>query len=151
MLLHKNIKPYRCHICHKAFTEKGTLLSHQVTHTNDKPYQCQFCLYRSKTVPQLKNHLKKEHGEEYFYYCDKCKAKFTKKSELKHHILQHAMDKLGNEICGESVQSPNIFKIPEDSSLSTMSLIKNEKANNDLFEVREVSYSVYMYELNENN
>lgn len=143
LLLHDNIKPFTCPLCDKAFTEKGTLLSHQVTHSNDKPFQCQFCNYKSKTRPQLKNHLKKEHDEVYFYQCDKCGAKFPKKSDLKHHINQHLLEKLNSDICQEQARK-NVYLMRSQDELSALSTCSYNKI--ELVMVREISYGVYFIE-----
>ena len=36
-------KPFRCHICEKAFADKSNLRAHIQTHSNTKPFVCVRC------------------------------------------------------------------------------------------------------------
>jgi len=36
-------KPYKCHMCDKAFSQLGSLNTHVRVHTGDRPYKCHMC------------------------------------------------------------------------------------------------------------
>ena len=135
LLSHGNIKPFKCPVCGRSFREKGTLLFHKVTHSKEKPFKCQYCVYRCKTIPQIKNHLKKEHGQTNFYCCGKCGEKFPNKSDLKHHLNKHVLDKLYSDISNEQI-------IKKSSSEDCTDI----SGKDNLLEVREVSFGVYFIE-----
>lgn len=40
---HDGIRPYRCEVCDRSFTQKGTLKTHMRRHTDEKPYECERC------------------------------------------------------------------------------------------------------------
>lgn len=50
-------KPYKCHVCEKAFNQKGALQIHLTKHTGDKPYQCGFCPSMFSQKGNLRAHI----------------------------------------------------------------------------------------------
>lgn len=43
LLLHRNERPFVCHLCGHAFSQKNNLNMHLRIHSGEKPYQCHLC------------------------------------------------------------------------------------------------------------
>ena len=50
-------RPFKCHICDKAFNQKGSLQIHASKHTGSKPYECEFCPSAFSQKGNLRAHI----------------------------------------------------------------------------------------------
>ena len=56
--VHEGKKPFKCIICEKYFSNKGTLNNHVASvHEGIKPFKCDICETRFATKGTLKRHM----------------------------------------------------------------------------------------------
>ncbi|KAI9025935.1 hypothetical protein CLU79DRAFT_743813 [Phycomyces nitens] len=58
--IENNVRPYKCHDCHRAFARKHDLQRHSRVHTGLKPYSCAGCNKAFARTDALKRHLRME-------------------------------------------------------------------------------------------
>ena len=62
--VHKNVPPYACSFCTKAFYRKDSAKEHEIiAHTKDFPYNCNICKKGFMRPRILENHQTTEHGK----------------------------------------------------------------------------------------
>ena len=61
-LLCSGERPFKCHICGVAFTQKGNLRRHYKIHSDEKPFQCPICSYRCRRRDALNGHMRIHSG-----------------------------------------------------------------------------------------
>lgn len=78
LLLIAGIKPYRCEICQRKFTQLSHLQQHIRTHTGDKPYKCRHpgCNKAFSQLSNLQSHSRC-HQTDKPYKCNSCYKCFT--------------------------------------------------------------------------
>ncbi|GFY42893.1 uncharacterized protein TNIN_75341 [Trichonephila inaurata madagascariensis] len=93
-------KQYKCSMCDKEFTAKGSLKAHFTVHTgldnfsNDQAsrvqygfvYQCSYCSYTTKFATTIKRHELTHTGERP-YPCSFCGKRFIQRSTLHRHLM----------------------------------------------------------------
>ena len=62
-MLFKGERPFKCHICGVAFTQKGNLRRHYKIHSDEKPFQCPICSYRCRRRDALNGHMRIHSGK----------------------------------------------------------------------------------------
>ncbi|WAR18161.1 PRDM1-like protein [Mya arenaria] len=55
------LKVFRCLFCGKTFPSLGKINNHVLTHTGQKPHQCEICHKRFTEKGTLRKHLKTMH------------------------------------------------------------------------------------------
>ncbi|CAK1550614.1 unnamed protein product [Leptosia nina] len=83
---HSGARPYSCRICKRPFTHSNALMLHIRRHTGEKPFSCAMCPTSFSQLPHMKAHMRKIHGKEDPYRCQKCKKFFKLKAELEEHL-----------------------------------------------------------------
>lgn len=91
-------KPYKCGICNKSFSLKGTLKTHIWIHMKDKPYKCFICNKSYSQASTLFTH-KIIHNPDKPFNCDICKKSFAQKVNMKTHMMFHLGEKSNNKTC----------------------------------------------------
>ncbi len=54
----QNPKPYKCHTCHKCFSNSSYLSQHNRIHAGIKPFQCKICERRFTQQVHLQQHMR---------------------------------------------------------------------------------------------
>jgi len=104
----KSEKPYKCGICNKSFSLKGTLKTHIWIHTKNKPYKCLICNKSFSQASTLITH-KVIHNAEKPFNCDICKKSFAQKVNMKTHMMFHMDEKSNNKTCNKTISLKKIY------------------------------------------
>ncbi|XP_022106203.1 zinc finger protein Xfin-like [Acanthaster planci] len=114
MCKHLNIVPFDCKKCGKLFSSQAVLKAHMQHHNNAQMYQCIRCSFRAKYLTQLYTHMEKHFGKG-VHGCVYCTTRFTKKSNIKKHILtKHRGKRLAFEDYTATVQADDEDTLNEE-------------------------------------
>lgn len=92
LLTSKQVKPFSCKICSKAFSLKGNLVQHMSVHTKEKPFICDVCSKSFAWKSNLVSHMR-VHTKEKPFNCDVCCRGFSDKRVLVRHMRVHTKEK----------------------------------------------------------
>ena len=89
MNIHTLVRPHKCTICSKAFTEKSKLQQHMRSHTGEKPYECKVCSAKFSLSNSLAVHSRFHTGEK-SHHCSECDYSSVTASGLNWHKRIHS-------------------------------------------------------------
>jgi len=131
------IKPYRCEICQRKFTQLSHLQQHIRTHTGDKPYKCRHpgCNKAFSQLSNLQSHSRC-HQTDKPYKCNSCYKCFQDEASLLDHIPKHKESKhLKTHICqfcGKSyTQETYLTKHMQKHTEKSEKRLARQQANNN--------------------
>jgi len=94
MLIHDDVKNYKCSFCFKSFRHAQALKKHEQLHKNpEKPNQCVICQIDHRTFEELTRHNKKFHPKEKKYKCQECGKYLSSVLSWKSHQRIHTNKK----------------------------------------------------------
>lgn len=82
--MHQDSKPYKCSHCPKTFGEACKKAVHERVHSGSKPFPCQQCKKSFRTATQRNVHLR-SHSKDRPYNCDICGKVFSQPYSVKVH------------------------------------------------------------------
>ena len=100
--IHTGKKPFTRHVCGKSFTQNGNIITHSRIHTGEKPFKCEVCGKSFTSKGNLNKHSYVHSGEKPFE-CEVCGKSFTQNGSLRRHSRIHMGEKpFKCEVCGKS-------------------------------------------------
>ncbi|XP_013396741.1 zinc finger protein ZFAT [Lingula anatina] len=97
---HSELSIYSCNVCNKVFKTISHMRNHVLIHTDIKPYKCLKCDFAANAKGNLYTHMRK-HTEQY-YRCLYCDFKTVNKTHLVEHEGIHTSFKNRCELCRRS-------------------------------------------------
>ena len=86
-------KQFVCKFCHKRFSSKENLISHENLHSGIKPHKCSQCSFKASSRENLRYHILKVHTKLRPHQCPHCSFSCIRKSNLDHHMRTHTGEK----------------------------------------------------------
>ncbi|XP_018343042.1 PREDICTED: zinc finger protein 286A-like isoform X2 [Trachymyrmex septentrionalis] len=94
--VHAKVKNFVCDLCGRSFASKATRDDHRRTHTGERPYICDSCGKTFKSKASLYIHSKL-HTNVFPYMCSYCSKRFRRRQEVVAHVTTHTGEK--NHVC----------------------------------------------------
>ncbi|XP_032676919.1 zinc finger protein 69-like isoform X3 [Odontomachus brunneus] len=94
--VHAKLKNFTCDLCGRSFASKATREDHRRTHTGERPYVCDSCGKTFKSKASLYIHSKL-HTNEFPHACSYCTKRFRRRQEMLAHVTTHTGEK--NHTC----------------------------------------------------
>ncbi|XP_063437223.1 uncharacterized protein LOC134718551 [Mytilus trossulus] len=88
--VHERLRPFKCDICTKTFSNRGNLQKHLMVHNNERPHKCQQCNKAFRTRSYLNYHIDVVHVNKKTLKCLICQRVFKTQGKLTiHHRIKH--------------------------------------------------------------
>merc|ERR1739838_21334 len=84
--IHSQVSQHVCKKCNKSFSTKSCLKIHMKIHTNIKPFKCALCVKAFTQSNELEQHNVRNHTRKFPYPCVTCSKGFMRPCELKIHV-----------------------------------------------------------------
>lgn len=110
LIVHSQIRSYKCNSCDCAYKTKQSLDIHILAaHSDIKPYKCTKCEYSTKQKKSLKDHIK-THENKKEHKCDHlgCKKAFNQLTGLLAHKKKH-LELYKCAICGKNFINQSLY------------------------------------------
>nr|XP_034176770.1 zinc finger protein 485-like isoform X4 [Osmia lignaria] len=99
--VHAKLKNFTCDICGRSFASKATREDHRRTHTGERPYVCDSCGKAFKSKASLYIHSKL-HTDEFPHPCSYCNKKFRRRQQMLAHVTTHTGEmKYDCDVCSK--------------------------------------------------
>ncbi|XP_014481734.1 PREDICTED: zinc finger protein 260-like isoform X2 [Dinoponera quadriceps] len=99
--VHAKLKNFTCDLCDRSFASKATREDHRRTHTGERPYVCDSCGKTFKSKASLYIHSKL-HTDEFPHTCSYCTKRFRRRQEMLAHVTTHTGEKNHTcDVCGK--------------------------------------------------
>ncbi|XP_067216271.1 zinc finger imprinted 3-like isoform X2 [Linepithema humile] len=99
--VHAKLKNFMCDLCGRSFASKATREDHRRTHTGERPYVCDSCGKTFKSKASLYIHSKL-HTDEFPHACSYCSKQFRRRQEVLAHVTTHTGEKNhACDVCGK--------------------------------------------------
>jgi len=85
--VHRNLRPFSCELCGKAFNTKANRDKHVRSHLGERYFKCSKCDYETVHSNSLKSHLQR-HASNQSFCCTKCSFEYSTNLELLRHYLK---------------------------------------------------------------
>lgn len=74
MIVHSDVRPYKCNLCTKTFRSRSNLKVHKDEHEGIKRYSCSYCDRKFLVRGNMLKHVRRHIGERPFKceLCEKC-------------------------------------------------------------------------------
>ncbi|PAA84646.1 hypothetical protein BOX15_Mlig012806g1 [Macrostomum lignano] len=80
-----HVKPFKCCICSRRFSQRVNLLDHERVHTGEQPFFCDLCGRKFSQQANLHTH-RKIHLVAKDFHCSMCHKGFVQKINLMSHL-----------------------------------------------------------------
>merc|ERR1712150_49384 len=97
-MVHKGIKPYKCHVCSIEVALKGNLLKHIRRHHVKDMIKCPECSYTNTGMYEIKRHFRFKHLEIIDFQCHLCGRATLTNEKLQRHI-KAVHEKVKDQLC----------------------------------------------------
>ncbi|VDI20981.1 KRAB domain-containing zinc finger protein [Mytilus galloprovincialis] len=108
--VHERLRPFKCDICTKTFSNRSNLQKHLMVHNNERPHKCQQCKKAFRTRSNLKYHMDVVHVNKKTLKCLICERVFKSQGNLTIHNRMKHKDELENQnlkVSDENMNSIN--------------------------------------------
>ena len=101
-------RPFKCHICSKAFKQSSDLKKHVNLHTGVNQFKCDICELQFRRADALRKHRMGHAQGNTSLKCETCGKTFQHISALRHHRTSHTgtwyREKFNNNANRESLE-----------------------------------------------
>ncbi|CAH1776969.1 unnamed protein product, partial [Owenia fusiformis] len=93
----KATQRFLCKVCHRSFTNRGSLLNHTKLHTGENLHSCSVCSKQFISNSKLVTHQRIHTGEKPFK-CNICLKSFKELSSKNKHMIRLHMNYLNKQL-----------------------------------------------------